>query len=88
MSAATEELTGYEVLKIQAHFNRDLSDLGTARLLIGVVWAYECRRRDKIAPWPEIEAMTLKSLSGYFAPEPKDPDAAEELGKDESGTDI
>lgn len=86
LSVATEELTGYEVLKIQVHFNKDLSDLGSVRLLISTVWAYECRRLNKIVAWPEVEAMTLRQLSAYFAPEPSDPDEADELGKDESGT--
>lgn len=81
LSVASEEMTGYEVLKVQAHFKKDLADLGTAMLLIGVVWVYECRRAEKIVPWSDVESMTLKQLSAYFAPEPDDPDA-DELGKD------
>lgn len=86
MSVATEELTGYEVLKVQAHFKTDLSELGPARLLMAVIWVYECRRLGKVIGWPDIEAMTIRQLGGYFAPEPSDPDEADEWGKDENTT--
>lgn len=86
LSAASEELTGYEVLKIQARFKRDMGDLGSIELLLGTVWAYECRRQEKIIPWSDVEGMTLRAMSDYFADEPEDEPGADELGKDVSVT--
>jgi hypothetical protein len=86
LSVAAEELTGWEVLDIQGHFKQDMDDLGTVKLLIGAVWVYECRRTGTKVPWGQIKSMALKTLSGYFAAEPDDPDTADELGKDASPT--
>lgn len=86
LSTAVEELTGYELLKLEQHFKKEFSDLGATKVAMGVVWAYECRRVERIIPWPDVEQMTLRQYGSYFAPEPEDPETADELGKEESVT--
>lgn len=81
MDVAAEELTGFEVLAIQKHYKLDLRELGAVRTMIAVVWCYENRR--EAVGWPAVEAMTLRQLSGYFAPGSVEPD--DEVGKESSG---
>lgn len=81
LSAAVEELTGFEVIAIQKHFGTDMAELGAARLVIGVVWVYENRDGRK-RDWASVKAMTLRELNGYFQPEPQ------EAVEDEPRTDV
>lgn len=73
MSVAVEELTGFEIIAIERHFKTKLDELGAIALLVGTVWAYETRAAGKASvPWPSVEGMTLRQLTGYFEPEPDD----------------
>jgi hypothetical protein len=83
LSAAVEELTGFEVIAIQKHFGCDFNDLGGVRSLLGTAWAYG-NRDGKTLSWNGIKALTLKQMNGLFADEPEDADAEEpdtDLGK-------
>jgi hypothetical protein len=76
LSAAIEELTGFEVIGIQTHFKTDFSELGAVRSLLGAVWAYGNRDGASMS-WNAVKALTLKQLNGMFAPEPEDTDPSD-----------
>lgn len=78
-SEAFDGLNGFEVIAIETHFGKDVSELGPVRLTMGVIWAYQSRGGTK-ADWKTIKSMTLKEINGYFAPEPPDPES--DAGKD------
>jgi hypothetical protein len=83
LSAAVEELTGFETLAIEAHFRQQFNDLGGVKSLIGAAWAYGNRNGQTLS-WNAIKALTLKQLGGLFGDEPQDADESEpdsELGK-------
>lgn len=75
---ALQELTGFEVIGIQNHYGTEMERLGGIRSLCGAVWAYE--NRTVKTSWAQVEAMTLRELSGYFA-EQTDDDPDRDLGK-------
>lgn len=82
LEEAVQELTGFEVIAIEKHFDRDLAALGGFALLVGAVWAYG--NRGGTCTWNAVKAMTVSQLSGVFpsAPNDFDPDEPEsELGK-------
>jgi hypothetical protein len=79
LSAAVEELTGFEVIAIQTHFKTDFAELGGVRSLLGAVWAYGNRDGASMS-WNVVKALTLKQMNGMFAPEPVEPDS--DMGKD------
>lgn len=82
LSAAAEELTGFEVLAIERQWGRPMHELGGYQLLAGTVWAYQNRQAQ--TGWDAVKAMTMRELSGYFEPEPDDTHDTEpdtELGK-------
>lgn len=78
LDVALEELAGYEVLLLEKHFNAPLEQLGAAKTLLAVVWAYE-NRDGKQRSWRDVEKMSLRQLNGYFAEPSVEPD--DETGK-------
>jgi len=83
LSAAVEELTGFEVIAIQNHFKADFQELGGVRSLLGAVWAYGNRDGATLS-WNAVKALTLKQMNDLFAPEPVDADPSDpdtDLGK-------
>jgi hypothetical protein len=85
LTDAVQELTGFEALLVERRFNKKLEELGGTSLTIGVVWAYENRDGNKRA-WSSVENMSFRELTGYFTPEPEDPNETEpdsDAGKDD-----
>jgi hypothetical protein len=82
MSMAAQELTGFEILAVEKRYRASFADLGPIKLLIGTVWAYANRDGQQRA-WPDVEAMTMRELSGFFEPEPEDMTEDSDAGKDE-----
>ena len=83
LSAAVEEITGFEAIGIEKRLGAKLEDLGGTSLLIGVVWVYE-NRGDRKVSWQDVQSRSLRALRGYFQPEPDDVDPDDpdsELGK-------
>ena len=72
LSDAVQEMTGHEVRVIERRENAKLEDIGGIALTIGVVWTYE--NRGKKRSWSDVENMTMRELTSYFAPEPDDVD--------------
>jgi hypothetical protein len=72
LSAAVEELTGFEVIAVESYFHTDFQNLGGMKTLIGAVWVYG-NRDGRTMDWNAAKGMTLKQMQGYFAPEPDDP---------------
>lgn len=84
LSAAVEELTGFEVIAVENHFRKDFQALGGMKTLIGAVWVYGNRDGRKME-WATAKGMTLKQMQCYFAPEPDDPiedDPDSDMGKE------
>lgn len=84
LSAAVQELTGFETIAIETHFRMQFNDLGGVKSLIGAAWAYGNRDAQTLS-WNAVKALTLKQLGALFPDEPEDADADEpdtELGKD------
>ncbi len=82
---AVQELTGFEAIGIEKRFGARLEDLGGIPLVIGLVWAYENRTAKR--SWGSVEHMTVRDLTGYFAPDPEDVNPEEpdsEAGKGDS----
>jgi hypothetical protein len=79
VSAAAEELTGFEMIAIEKRYGKDLSDLSAPKILMGTVWAYRNRDGER-ASWADVEAMTMRELAGFFEAEPADPDS--DVGKE------
>lgn len=82
LSAALEELTGFECIGIRKRFGRDVTDLGVMEMLVAVVHAYENRDGQSVS-WQAVEAKTVRELQGYFEQEPVEPE--NETGKGFSG---
>jgi hypothetical protein len=80
LSVAAEELLGWEVLAIERHYGAGMENLSGSTLLIGCVWAFS-NRTDAKRSWVDVEAMSLKTLGAFFAPEPA-PASPEEAGAD------
>lgn len=83
---AIQEMTGFELRAIQRRLNMKMEELGRVDLTIGAIFTYENRNGNKRS-WASVENMTLKDMSGYFAPSPQDADPDDpdsELGKGDS----
>lgn len=82
LSEAVQELTGFEVIAVEAHFKRDFQDLGGFKTLLGTVWVYG-NRDGRSMDWQTVKSMTLKQLNGFFVPEPVEAVEGEsEVGKE------
>lgn len=76
LSDAVQEITGFEALQIERRFDKTMEHIGGIGLTIGVVWVYENRNGNK-RTWSSVENMPIRELTGYFAPEPDDPNEDE-----------
>lgn len=84
LSAASEELNGFEIIAIEKQFGRDFADISAPLMLMGVVWAY--RNRDgRSASWADVKKMTMRELGAFFEPEPGDPDSDAGKGSEVAG---
>lgn len=84
LSEAVESLTGFEVIAVQKHFNKQLDDMGGVELLMAAVWAWR-KRANETTTWNDVKAMTIRDLKSFFPEEPREPDG--EMGKESSGVD-
>lgn len=93
LTEASEMLTIGEIRTIEKHYGRhfDGDDLSGNDQLSAVIWAMERRKpREQGAPvfsWADVDLMTMKQATNYFAPEPVEADDTEpesEPGKDDS----
>jgi hypothetical protein len=81
MSEAIESLTGFETIGIEDRCGRDMDALSGTRLTIGVVASM--LKRSGLSTkdaWISAQAMSLKQLNEWFAPEPE-VDVEDEPGK-------
>lgn len=84
LSAAVEELTGFEIIAIETHFKSDFDSLGGVKTLLGTIWVY-ANRGDQKMSWVDVKSLTVKQMQNTFLPEPEDTDPEDpdsDTGKD------
>jgi len=93
LTEASEMLTIGEIRTIERHYGKhfDGDDLSGNDQLSAVIWAMERRKprppESKPYSWADVDTMTMKEASNYFAPEPVEADESDpesEAGKDGS----